>query len=124
MKYNELLTYNEGSVSYTGTIQISVPGISSPIIISSPAIFFADNPDYNNTTVVGLVTIDSVSTSQISITATQEQALAIANASIVYISPSASVSYELINNQGSSTAEISIVSSGSSSELSLENLGI
>jgi len=124
MKYNELLTYNESSVSYIGSIQINVSGIDSPIIISQPSIFFAETVDYNNATVIGLVTIDSVSSSQISITATQEQALAIADASVIYITPSANVSYEILNDQGFSTAEISIIASGSSSELSMENLTI
>jgi hypothetical protein len=124
MKYNESLKYNEPSASYSGTLIINVPGISAPIIVNAPAVFFADKADYNNTTVIGLVTIDSVSYSEMSITATEEQAMALTNATVIYIMPSASTSYEILNNQDFSTAEVSIISSGSSSELSLENLGI
>lgn len=124
MKYNDSLKYNEPSVSYIGSIQINIIGISDPIIVNSVAIYFAENPDYQNSTTLGIVTIDSISSSEMSITATQEQAFAIADATVIYVTPTASTSYEIINGQSVSTAEISIISSGSSSEVSLKNLGI
>jgi len=85
MLYNDLITYNQTNITYTGTIQINVPGISNPIILNNITVVISVTEDFSNATTVGYVTFDYVPSGIITIDATQDQADALVTADIIYI---------------------------------------
>lgn len=85
MLYNDIITYNQTNITYTGTVQINVPGISNPIILSDILVVVSTEPDYSNATTIGIVTYDFAPTGEIIIEATQDQAEAIVQAQVLLI---------------------------------------
>ena len=97
MLYNDLITYNQTNITYTGTIQINVPGISNPIILNNITVVISVEEDFSNATTVGYVTFDYVPGGIVTIEATQDQAEALVAASTIYISSnSGEVSIETV----------------------------
>jgi len=97
MLYNDLITYNQTNITYTGTIQINVPGISNPIILNNVTVVVSTEPDYSNATTLGIVTYDFAPTGILTIEANQDQAEAISSADILYInSASGEISIETV----------------------------
>jgi len=88
MLYNDIITYNHNNITYTGTVQINVPGISNPIIIGNITVAIAVEEDFSNVTTIGYVTFDYVPGGIVTIEASQEQAEALVGASAIYINSS------------------------------------
>lgn len=85
MLYNDIISYNHNNITYTGTVQINVPGISSPIILSDITIVISVEQDFSNATTVGYVTFDYVPGGIVTVESTQSQAEALVSASTIYI---------------------------------------
>jgi hypothetical protein len=97
MLYNDLITYNQTNITYTGTIQINVPGISNPIILNDVTVVVSTEPDYSNATTIGYVTYDFAPTGILTIESTSEQAQALVEAQLIYInSASGEISIETV----------------------------
>lgn len=97
MLYNDIITYNHNNITYTGTVQINVPGISNPIILNNITVVISVEEDFSNATTVGYVTFDYVPGGIVTIEATQDQAEALVAASTIYISSnSGEVSIETV----------------------------
>jgi len=60
MLYNDIITYNETNITYTGVVQINVPGISNPIILNNITFVIFSAEDFSNATTIGYVTFDYV----------------------------------------------------------------
>lgn len=58
MLYNTNLYYNSSGVSYIGSLVITVPGISNPVILNNIKISFAGAQDYSNLTTIAVISID------------------------------------------------------------------
>lgn len=123
MLYNDIITYNHNNITYTGTIQINVPGISSPIIIGNILVVVSTEPDYSNATTIGLITYDFAPTGQIILETTNDQAEAITQASILIINSNSGEAYVQNINQSEALSETSIVNlSGVSGEISIQTV--
>jgi heptaprenylglyceryl phosphate synthase len=94
MRYNDTIAYNESSVSYVGTVEIRVPGLSNPIVVNNLTINFTNTVDYSNQTTIGFITINSVATGYIVIEADFQQAQAISNTEVINISSACEVSIQ------------------------------
>lgn len=57
--YDDSIDYNQGGISYIGSIAVTVPGLDSPIILSNIKVYFTERIDGSNLTTIGLVTINS-----------------------------------------------------------------
>lgn len=87
MLYNENIGYNDPSVTYIGTVYISVPGISNPIVIGNLTVVFPSltSQDYSNATTIGFISYEFSPSGILTIEATQDQAQALVEANFVYI---------------------------------------
>jgi hypothetical protein len=118
MLYNDSIAYSQSGVSFIGTVQINVSGISSPIILNNISVYLFGNEDYSNSTTVGLVTLNYVSAGYVIIEATADQAEAISQSSSIILNSTSEIS--LTNSTTSSaTVEASIVIDSPSSEISI-----
>jgi hypothetical protein len=94
MLYNDLITYNQQNITYIGTIQINVPGLSNPIIVGDITVVISVEEDFSNMTTIGFITYDFTPSGIMSFEATEDQAYAISQSSTVYISPTGEVAIE------------------------------
>lgn len=94
MLYNENIYYNQPGLTFTGTLLIYVPEISSPIVLNDILIKFSNDIDNSNSTTIGVITLISVTTGSISIEVNQEQASALVEASVLNINEYSEVSVE------------------------------
>lgn len=94
MLYNENIYYNQPGLTFTGTLLIYVPEISSPIVLNDILIKFSNDIDNSNSTIIGVITLISVTTGSISIEVNQEQASALVEASVLNINEYSEVSVE------------------------------
>jgi len=85
MLYNDLITYNQTNITYTGTIQINVPGLSNPIILGNVTVVISAEADYSNATTIGIVSYDFAPSGIVTIQSGQEQSEALVSADIAYI---------------------------------------
>ena len=120
MLYNDLSSYNQSGVTFTGILQINVPGISNPIILNNVSVYFSDTVDYSNATTVGVVSINYVSTGLIVIEATADQAEAISQSTVISLNSLSSTTIQSVGSYSASTAEVFVLSNPSASEVSLE----
>lgn len=94
MLYNDLISYNQSGVSFNGSLKISAPGLSAPIIIGDINIFFSSEIDYSHSSTIGVVTVT--------------------------YAQSGLVSYEMLDQLGSALVSYSIAEAGSEAQLSIE----
>ncbi len=120
MLYDDLFSYNQSGIEFSGSLQINVPGFENPIILNNISLYFSDTVDYSNATTIGLVSINYVSTGLIVIEATADQAEAISQSSIISLNSLSSTTIESVGSYSASTAEVFVVSNPSASEVSLE----
>lgn len=83
MLYNENIIYNNSNFTYTGTLVINVPGISSPIILNDITIIFNPVNDYSNNTTIGIVSYNVNPSGVIVFEATSTQAQAISQSEVI-----------------------------------------
>lgn len=119
MLYNDIISYNQSGVSYSGILQINVPGFLEPIIVNDITIYFVSKTDYSNATTIGLVSIDYVASGIIVIEATAAQAEAISESSLVALSNSSYTTIESISDYSGSTAEVLIISDSPDPEIAI-----
>jgi hypothetical protein len=122
--YNDLITYNHNNITYTGTIKINVPGISSPIILGNVSVLISTNPDYSNATTIGFVTYDFAPNGILTIESTEEQAEALVSADFIYInSVSGEVAIQSKEDQGQIVVSADFTNTNSpSAEVSVESI--
>lgn len=58
MLYNDTLSYSQPNYSYTGTLIIYAPSLSSPIILNNIAILIGGQEDYSNYTTIAVVSME------------------------------------------------------------------
>lgn len=58
MLYDQSLAYSEPNYSYTGTLIIYAPSLSSPIILNNIAILIGGQEDYSNYTTIAVVSME------------------------------------------------------------------
>lgn len=58
MLYNDVISYDQAGVSYSGTIILLIQGILNPIILNDIKINFSVNPDYSVGSTIGVISID------------------------------------------------------------------
>lgn len=119
MLYNDTIGYNQPGLSFNGTLEINVPGISLPIILNDISVYLFGDVDYSNSTTVGLVTINSISTGYIVIEATEDQATAISQSSTIFLNSTSEITL-LSSGNSTATVEASIILDQSESEVSIE----
>jgi len=96
MFYNDIISYNEPNIIYSGTLVVSVPGLSNPIIISPITIIIDPVDDYSNFTTVAITSYEVTGTGIITIETTDINAQAISQSSIIVIRPSGEIAIEPI----------------------------
>lgn len=84
MLYDDLFSYSQSGVSYSGGLDISVPSINTPLLAGVPGILFVSEVDYSNSSTIGIVSMDYVSSSIVVIETTNSK-------------PSATVYIEYLN---------------------------
>jgi hypothetical protein len=119
MQYNDSIAYNQSNLSYLGTLEIRVPTLSLPIILNDINIVLFGDVDYSNSTTVGLVTINSISTGYVVIEATEDQATAISQSSTIFLNSTSEITL-LSSGSSTATVEASIILDQSESEISIE----
>jgi hypothetical protein len=120
MQYNDSIAYNQSGVSFSGTLQINIPGISLPLILNDISIYFLEKVDYSNATTVGVVSVNYVSTGLVVIEASSEQAQAISQSSVISLGNMSNVTIETVGSYSGVTAEVFVLSDASESEISIE----
>lgn len=58
MLYDDVISYNQPSYSYTGTLVIYAQSLSSPIILNNIAILIGGQEDYSNYTTIAVVSME------------------------------------------------------------------
>lgn len=58
MLYDQNIAYNQQNYSYTGTLVIYAPSLSSPIILNNIAILIGGQEDYSNYTTIAVVSME------------------------------------------------------------------
>lgn len=96
MLYDDLFSYSQNGVSYSGGLEIAVPSINSPVLIGEPGVVFVSEIDYNNSSTVGIVSIDYVSSSIIVLETSQSNLSANIYQTVTTV-PSAAVYIEYLN---------------------------
>lgn len=120
MLYNDTVGYSQSGISFNGTLQINIPGISLPLILNDISIYFPDKVDYSNATTIGVVSVNYVSTGLVVIEANSDQAQAISASSVISLGNISNVTIETVGSYSSVTAEAFVVSNTSESEISIE----
>lgn len=92
MQYNDLITYNEPSSNYVGTIILNIRGIANPVILNNINIFFGGNQDYSVSTTIAVLSIDVNPSGIITIETLQGEAAAIMQAESITIHSSTLIS--------------------------------
>lgn len=125
MLYNDIVTYSQINITYTGTVNISIPSILDTIVLGNITVLILTEPDFSNATTIGFVTYDFAPTGVLTIEATAEQAQALVGAEIIYIN---SASGEILTIQTTAeqtealvAAEIGYINSVSG-EISIETI--
>ena len=77
MLYDDLFSYSQSGVSYSGGLELGIPTVSSPISAGIPGVVFVSEIDHNNYSTVGVVSIDYVASSIVVIETTQSKPSAI-----------------------------------------------
>lgn len=96
MLYDDLFSYSQSGVSYSGGLSIDVPTVLNPISIGSLGVIFVSEIDYSNNSIVGIVSMDYVSSS-IVIVETSQSNLSANIYQTVTTTPSATVYIEYLN---------------------------
>lgn len=123
MLYNDIASYNHNNITYSGIIQLNVPGLSSPIIIGNLSVVISVEPDYSNATTIGIITYDFAPSGEIILETTQDQAEAITQAEILIINSISGEAYTQNVNQSQVLSQTSIFNSISvSGEISIETV--
>lgn len=126
MLYNDIINYNDPSTTYSGSVHIFVPGISSPIIIGSlvVAVLPFSEQDYSNATTIGVISYGLAPNGIFTIEATNDQAQAIANAEIIYIdSVSGETIVDGIQDQVQALIDLNAdFNSGPTAQISIQNV--
>ena len=121
MRYSDAIAYNESSVTYVGSVEIRISGLSNPIIVNNLIVNFTNAVDYSNQTAIGFITINSVATGYIVIEADFQQAQAISSAEIINITSAGEVSVVGMDFQQNETISSSeIVNISSACEVSIQ----
>lgn len=58
MLYDQNIAYGQPNYSYTGTLVIYAPSLSSPIILNNIAILIGGQEDYSNYTTIAVVSME------------------------------------------------------------------
>jgi len=106
MKYNDLITYNEPSSSYIGTIILNIKGIANPVILNNINIFFGGSQDFSVSTTIAVLTIDVNPSGIITIETLQSEAAAIMQAESITIHSGTLISIGSSNDQGNSVVSL------------------
>lgn len=85
MQYNSSLEYNNAGINYIGSLVISVPGISNPIILNNIKIAFAGSQDYSNLTTIAVLSIDVTPSGIITIETVEENLSALTSVEAITI---------------------------------------
>jgi hypothetical protein len=120
MLYNDTISYSQPGVSFQGTLQINVTGISAPIVINDIQIILLQEVDHSNATTIGVVSVNYVSSGFVVIEANSAQAQAISESSVISLSSTSNVTIENISSYSGVTAEAFVLSNTSESEISIE----
>lgn len=83
MLYNDVISYNEPSYSYFGSLIVYAPSLSSPIILNNIAILIGGQEDYSNYSTITVISMDTSSTGVISIEVLDENISAIISAQTI-----------------------------------------
>lgn len=94
--YDDLFSYSQSGVSYSGGFEISPPTILSPVLSGSPGLVFISSVDHSNSSTVGIVTMDYVSSS-VTVIETGQSSLSANIYQSVSTPPSAAVYIEYLN---------------------------
>lgn len=85
MLYNQNIGYSQQNYSYTGTLIIKAPSLSSPIILNNIAILISGSEDYSNYTTIAIVSMDISPTGIVSLEVLDENVSAIVSAQSIVI---------------------------------------
>lgn len=94
--YDDIFSYSQSGVSYSGGLGISVPTISNPVSVGTPGVVFVSEIDYSNNSTVGVVSMDYVSSSIVLIETNQSN-LSANIYQTVTTTPAATVYIEYLN---------------------------
>jgi hypothetical protein len=88
MLYNQPLSYDEPSFSYTGTVIIYASGLSSPIILNNIAVIIGGQEDYSNFTTIAFISMDISPTGVVSIEVLDEDVSALLSVETIAVGDS------------------------------------
>lgn len=83
MIYNSSVSYNDLNYSYSGTLIIYAPSLSSPIILNNITILTGGPEDYSNFSTITVISMNTSSTGVVSIEVLDENVSAIISAQTI-----------------------------------------
>lgn len=85
MLYNSPISYAEPNIGYVGSLVISAPSLSNPIVLNNVGIIFGGLEDYSNYTTIAVISMDINSTGVVSIEVLDENVSALISASTISV---------------------------------------
>jgi hypothetical protein len=119
MLYNDSISYNQPGVSFLGSVTISVPGLSLPILIGNINVFFSQEIDYSNSTNIGIVTVNYAPSAIVYLENDYSSSSALVSYSISRTDATAQISIETDIQTANAIANASSISIDSYSDISI-----
>lgn len=107
--YNDSIDYNQTGISYVGDVIITVPGLSSQIILSDVKVYFTNYIDHSNLTTIGLVTVNSIPFGLMDFERIDQGSYTTVDASVHNPTTSGIISLETDFNQAEKLAEANVI---------------
>jgi hypothetical protein len=120
MLYNDSISYDQPGVSFLGSVTISVPGLSLPILIGNINIFFSQEIDYSNNTSLGIVTVSYSPSGSISMQSSYQTSNAVVSYSVTESESTAQLSIETDYDTANAIVNASHININSYSEISID----
>lgn len=92
MLYNDIISYNEPNVIYSGTLVIKIPGILNPISVYPAVIIIDPVQDYSNFTTIAVTSVEVSGTGIVTIETSDQNAEALIGSTVVVVRPSGEIS--------------------------------